>query len=187
MKRKILAIALIAVCLSILAYSTTAYFTYKDTATNVITMGNMRIQIHETALTPDGVVPFRDPINVLPGTSVSKIVEVKNVGTSAAWIRISLEKSIHLARNAYGIVDLSLIDYNINRADWVELDGYYYYVEPLLPGETTKPLFTTVYFSKYMGNMYQGSVAIIEVHTEATQVANNGSNVLEALGWPSAD
>ena len=43
MKKKVLVIALIVVCLSILAYSTTAYFTYKDTATNLITMGKLRI------------------------------------------------------------------------------------------------------------------------------------------------
>ena len=57
----------------------------------------------------------------------------------------------------------------------------------LMPGEATNPLFTKVYFSRYMGNMYQGSVAFVNVHAEATQVANNGTNVLEALGWPSAD
>lgn len=187
MKKKVLVIALIVVCLSILAYSTTAYFTYNDTATNVITMGKLRIEICETAFTNEGIVPFRDPINVLPGTSVSKIVEVKNVGAAAAWIRISLDESIVLAHNVYGTADLSLISYDINRTDWIEYDGYYYYIAPLMPGEATNPLFTKVYFSQYMGNMYQESVAFVNVHAEATQVANNGTNVLEALGWPSAD
>ena len=40
MKRKIFAIALIAVCFAIAAYGTLAYFTYEDTATNVIITGS---------------------------------------------------------------------------------------------------------------------------------------------------
>ena len=35
-----------------------------------------------------------------------------------------------------------------------------------------------------MGNDYQESVFEVTVHAQATQVANNGSTVLEAAGWP---
>ena len=186
MKKKLIVCAFIAVCFSIIAYGTTAYFTYEDTATNVITMGNIKIELQELAI-PDGggePIPFEDAINVLPGMDVSKIVQVKNIGGQAAWIRISADKSIHLAEGVNGDVDLSLIFFDLNTAFWTEKDGFYYYNTILQPNEVTEPLFTKVIFSATMSNMYQNSKAVIDVTAQATQVANNGTSALEAAGWP---
>ena len=47
--------------------------------------------------TGNGLVPFVDVEGVLPGTEISKIVQVKNMGGQAAWIRVSVEKTILLA------------------------------------------------------------------------------------------
>lgn len=189
MKKRIFVCAFIAVCLSIVAYSTTAYFTYEDTATNVITMGNVKIELQETAIPNGGgsPIPFQDAIDVLPGTDVSKIVKVKNVGAQPSWIRISVEKSIILADGVVGNVDLSLMTYDLNTKYWIEKDGYYYYKGVLNPGETTEPLFTKVIFAPNMSNMYQQSKATIEINAQATQAANNGSTVFEAAGWPNAE
>ena len=186
MKKKIFVLASIAVCLSIIAYSTTAYFTHEETATNVITMGNIKIELQELAIPKDGgePVPFENAIDVLPGTDVSKIVQVKNVGAEAAWIRISVEKSLMLAEGMNGDVDLSLVTYDLNTVYWIELNGYFYYNDILNPGETTEPLFTKVMFSSSMGDMYQQSKAILKIDAQATQVANNGSTVFQAAGWP---
>lgn len=189
MKKKILVCAFIAVCLSIVAYSTTAYFTYEDTATNVITMGNIKIELQELAV-PDGggePIPFEDAIDVLPGTDVSKIVQVKNIGVQSAWIRVSVAKSILLADGVTGDVDLSLVTYDLNDQYWTEQDGYFYYKDILDPGETTEPLFTKVMFASEMSNMYQQSKAIIEISAQATQVIHNGETVFEAAGWPEAE
>ena len=67
---------------------------------------------------------------------------------------------------------------------WKEKDGYFYYSNPVEPGETTVPLFTKVIFSVFMGNDYQESIFEVTVHAQATQVANNGSTVFDAVGWP---
>ena len=189
MKKKILVLSFIAVCLSIIAYSTTAYFTYEDTAHNVITMGNIKIELQELARPVGGgdPVPFTDVIDVLPGTDVSKIVQVKNVGSEPAWIRISVDKSVQLAEGRQGTVDLSLLTYDLNTAYWTEKDGFYYYNTVLNPAETTQPLFTEVSFAPHMGNLYQESKAIIHVRAQATQTANNGASVFEAAGWPAAE
>lgn len=189
MKRKVFVCAFIAVCISIIAYGTTAYFTYEDTATNVITMGNIKIQLQESALPEDGgsPVPFEDAIDVLPGIEVSKIVQVKNIGAQPAWIRIRVVKEIILAQGVSGDVDLSLVTYDLNTQYWIEEDGYYFYKDILNPDESTQPLFTEVSFSQNMGNMYQQSKAIIKVDAQATQVANNGATVFEAAGWPQAE
>lgn len=189
MKKKIFVLAFIAVCLSIIAYSTTAYFTYEDIAHNVITMGNIKIELQELAIPDNGgdPVPFTDVIDVLPGTDVSKIVQVKNVGAESAWIRIDIEKSLQLAEGRQGEIDLSLVSYDLNTAYWTEKDGFYYYNSMLKPGETTQPLFTEVSFAPYMGNLYQQSKALIKVIAQATQTANNGTDVFEAAGWPAAE
>ncbi len=189
MKKRIFVCALIAACLSILAYGTTAYFSYEDTATNVITAGSVKIELREWAIPDKGgaPVPFEDVIDVQPGMAVSKIVEVKNIGHQAAWVRISVDKVIQLAEGVEGNADVSLIEFDINEQYWIEKDGYYYYYTALAPGNTTEYLFSSVIFSESMGNMYQYSKAIIEVTAQATQVVHNGDSALEAAGWPKSE
>lgn len=189
MKKKTFICAFMVICLSIVAYGTTAYFTYEDTATNVITTGDVKIDLQEWAIPEGGgeLVPFEDATDVMPGMEVSKIVQIKNTGGQAAWVRISLEKAIVLAEGVQGEVDLSLISYDLNTECWTEKEGYYYYNKVLNPGEITEPLFTKVIFAKTMSNMYQNSKAAIDVSAQATQVTNNGKTVFEAAGWPKAE
>lgn len=185
MKKKIFVCAILVVCLSLLAYGTLAYFNYQETATNVITAGNVRIALREWSRPADGEqVPFEDVLNVLPGQSVSKVVQVENVGGQAAWVRISLDKAVSLVTSSE-TPDASLVSYDIDTEHWtLQEDGYYYYNEALQPGESTEPLFTQVLFADTMGNAYQGSTVTIRVDAQATQVANNGETVFEAAGWP---
>ena len=185
MKKKILLISAIAIILSLIASGTLAYFTAEETAHNIITTGNIKIQLQEWSIPPGGEPePFKDEINVLPGTEVSKIVEVKNIGLNSAWIRISLEDLVTLKTGETTGRDETLISYDINTEKWIENDGYFYYSNPVEPGETTVPLFTKVIFSVFMGNDYQESIFEVNVLAQATQVANNGSTVFEAAGWP---
>lgn len=189
MKKKVFVCAFTVICLSTAAYGSTAYFSYEDKVTNVITAGNVKIDLQEWAI-PDGggdPVPFENVIDVLPGTEVSKIVQVKNTGGQAAWVRISLDKSIRLADGVEGEIDLSLIDYDLNTEYWTEKDGCYYYNIALNPNETSEPLFTKVIFSASMSNLYQHSKAVINVKAQATQVIHNGETVFEAAGWPNAE
>lgn len=186
MKRKLLAAALVISCLSLAVGGTLAYFTAEDTAVNVITAGNIRIELKETAVPEGGgdPVPFDDVIGVMPGGEASKIVEVKNTGDKSAYIRIQVQKNLELAEGKTGEADLGLIGLNIDKESWTEKDGCYYYNEPLAAGDTTKPLFTAVSFSKEMGDLYQNSKAIISVKAGAVQADNNGNSAPEAAGWP---
>ena len=190
MRKKLIAGAVVAICLSLLAYSTSAYFTTEKTATNVITSGNIDIQLQETAIQDGEEVLFeqsQEKINVMPSQTVSKIVRVENTGTNAAYVRISVSKSIALAEGVHGTPDVDLLKLDFDSENWTAKDGYYYYNRPLAPGELTEPLFNSVTFSPSMGNMYQNSTAIIEVKAQATQVKNNGASVFEAAGWPASE
>lgn len=186
MKKKVCVIALLVICLAIAAYGTSAYFTHEQTATNVITSGSIKVELQEWSDTGNGLVPFEDIDGVLPGVEISKIVQIKNIGGQAAWVRVSADKGIHLAEGVNGDVDLSLISFDLNTAFWTEKDGFYYYNTILQPNEVTEPLFTKVIFSATMSNMYQNSKAVIDVTAQATQVANNGTCALDAAGWPDA-
>ena len=45
MKKKILALSMVAICMSVVAYGTLAYYTASETAENVITSGNVGIEL----------------------------------------------------------------------------------------------------------------------------------------------
>lgn len=191
-KRRIFVIALLVCCLAVMASGSVAYFTASETAHNVISSGSIAIDLQELTDQVDengDPIPFEDATGVMPGTEVSKIVQVENTGDNAVWVRIAVEKAIDLVlpEGAEPVEpDLALIALDLNTADWTGQDGYYYYNMPLNPGETTVPLFTTVTFDAAMGNAYQNSTATVSVRADAVQTANNGAAVLEAAGWPAA-
>lgn len=188
-KQKLLTLSAVAIVAALSAYGSVAYFTAEDTARNVITAGKVKIELQEKMLTPDGekTVPFEDRLGVMPGSEVSKIVEVKNTGGQDAWVRVSVNKAIELAEGVEDEVDLSLISFDLNTDYWTEKDGFYYYTAKLAPGHTTEPLFTAVTFAKTMSNQYQNSKAILTVNAYATQTVHNGNTALEAAGWPETN
>lgn len=184
MKKTLLIIALATVILLSATAGTLAYFTHEDTATNVITAGDIKISLKEMSESDNGLVPFEDIDDVMPGMVVSKIVTVENVGGQAAYVRLSVDTVLTLAEGVEGEVDLSLVTLDIDTEHWTLRDGFYYYNEPLAAGAETEPLFTGVTFSNEMGNMYQHSSASITVKAYAVQAANNSASALEAAGWP---
>lgn len=188
MKKKLLAVAMVLCCLAIVTGGSLAYFTAEKKAHNVITTGSIDIELQELTDQVDGEgnpVPFENLEGVMPGSSASKIVQVKNTGSQPAWIRVSVEKAVQLAESAEGEGDPSLITMDFNAEKWTEKDGYYYYSNVLAPGDTTQPLFTAVTFASSMDNLYQGSEISVDVCAYATQSANNGETVFEAQGWPA--
>lgn len=200
MKRKLLALAVVVMCLSLTAYGTLAFFTADTTAHNVITSGNVDIELYEWA-DESKTKPFPEEgiRDVMPGDTVTKIVEVKNTGSADAYIRVKVEKEIELyveqagssVDNPDGILEapkgnaeLLLIDYDDETWDYNETDGCYYYRTALAPNEVTAPLFAGVTFDTKMGNEYQNCTARIKVTAYAVQVANNGATYADAAGWP---
>ena len=170
MKRKLLILSTLAICLAIFAAGTHAYFTAEHTAHNVITTGSVVIAVQEWA-DEEKTVPFEE------------LTGVKNIGASEAWVRVKVEKNIVLkTRNI--TPDTSLVEVTHNTSDWTEKDEYYYYTKALKPGEVTAPIFTAVTFHVTMGNEYQDAAATVDVLAQAVQTANNGTTVMDAQGWP---
>jgi len=190
MRKRIAFAAVLALSLALLITGgTLAYFTDEAKTDNVITTGGIDIELKEMAIPEGGgdPVPFKDRENIMPGMEVSKIVSVVNKGESPAYIRVKVDKKIKLVNGSTENADPSLVYYDVNKKDWTEKDGYYYYNKVLEPKAETEALFTTVTFNIAMGNLYQGSKAYIDVNADAVQVANNGASALEAAGWPVAE
>lgn len=173
--------------LAILAAGSLAYFTAEGRARNVITTGSIKISVVEQQLVDDKLIDYPNEkiTNVMPGAEISKIVTIKNTGSSEAWIRVKVDKSI--ARADKGESDVSLVRLDFDTENWVGKDGYYYYKKPVPAGESTTALFGTVTFDPQMGNEYQNCEVSIDVIAQAVQTANNtpaDGDVTKAAGWP---
>lgn len=190
MKKKILLIATAIILVSIISIGTLAYFTDEEKASNVITTGNIDIELEEwmeDADNNDELIPFPENgvSDVMPGSQISKIVQVRNIGGNPAYVRIQVEKTIELDDAPGQVPDLDLITFDLNTEKWeLGTDGYYYYKNVLQPGEVTESLFTVVTFDSDMDNMYQKSSATVDVTAYAVQSDNNGATVFDAQGWP---
>ncbi len=187
MKRKLLFLASAVICLSIAATGTLAYFTGEYRQTNVITTGSVDIALQEWG-DEEETEPFVDPSGVMPGTDVTKIPEVVNTGSSAAWIRVKVEKKILTGGKEEAPAEEveKLIGLDINTEDWTYQDGYYYYKSELEPKASTTPVFTKVSISKDMDNAFKNAQIKVDVAAEAVQVANNGESAVTAAGWPTS-
>lgn len=183
MKRKLLILSVLAICIATLAAGTLAYFTSEGKAHNVLTTGGVEIAVQEWA-DENKQTPFEDLEGIMPGMTVTKIAEIKNTGASDAWIRVLITKNIQLAGD--GTPNTALVELELNIADWTEKDGYYYYKEALKPGEVTAPILSSVTFEPTMGNEYQNAAATVDISAQAVQTANNGTSALTASGWPAA-
>lgn len=190
MKKKLLVISAVAVCLAIAAAGTAAYFTAEEKAHNVIATGGVAIEVAEWTEQEGGRVPFPEEGigGVMPGTSVSKIVTVQNTGESEAWIRVKVEVAIEDAEGGalpatFGGSSTPVVSFTA-LSGWQEQAGYYYYETPVGAGGFTSALFEEVAFDELIGNEYQNCTATITVTAQAVQSRNNGATVLAAAGWP---
>lgn len=188
MKRKLLLLSVMVICIAIAAAGTLAFFNGDATAHNVITTGKVGITVNEYAkYNPDEREEFtNNQTGIMPGTTVDKIVVVSGEdGTADAWVRVKFTKSIQLAAGKQGKVDLGLIKLNIG-ANWIDgKDGWFYYNAPVKANQEAAPALLSVQFDATMGNAYQGATATVDVLAQAVQCANNGTSAQTASGWPA--
>ena len=193
MKRKLLLLSVMVICIAIAAAGTLAFFNGDATAHNVITTGKVAITVNEySKYDADKTVKReeyqKEQTGIMPGTTVNKIVVVSGEdGTADAWVRVKFTKSIQLAAGKQGEVDLDLIKLNIG-ADWIDgKDGWFYYNAPVKAGQEAAPALLSVEFDATMDNTYQGATATVDVLAQAVQCANNGTSAQTASGWPADD
>ena len=109
MKKKTILMAAIAVMLVavLVVGGTLAYFTDTKSATNTFTIGNVSIDLKEQQKGENGLEPFEQNKQLVPGKSndgnaVSKIVTVTNTSKdNAAWVWVELKIPAYLVSNEY--------------------------------------------------------------------------------------
>lgn len=189
MKKKIVYIAAILICLSLITGGTLAYYTASDTARNVITSGGVDVKVVEQTLVNGSLQTYpNQPIPVMPATAVSKIVSVRSQ-EQAAWVRLNYSLTVFDAEGKEMDIPADelakVIVIKPDSTNWTWKDGWWYYNTAIHSGQTSKPLFQQVGFSgPHMDNKYQNSTVEIIVTAQGVQKANNGSTVLDAMGWP---
>lgn len=138
-------ILVLAVFLALLGLAGTAaaYYSDQDTKVNKITVG-----VNDTSITEK----FPEPPDIPPGGGeYKKEVQIVNHTSVPCYIRAAVEFG---NRDIGQVVALKELDtanwiYVDEKDDW-KLGGYYYYKEPVLPGEKTTSLFSGVSFSDGM-------------------------------------
>lgn len=190
MKKRFAYCVILCVLISLMANSTLAYFTTQETARNVITSGGIDIQTVEYQQTADGLKPYpAEPIEIMPGSKVSKIVSIKNLD-EPAWIRMAC--TVTVKNEAGETMNVSeeelgrIMTFNADTANWTYKDGWWYYGKALAAGEEAKPLFTEVTFvGEEMDDTYQNCTMLLDVTAQAVQQVHNGATVMDAAGWPA--
>ena len=180
-KSRLLLIAIAAILVTVLTQPTLAYYTAIGKATNVVTSGNVRLQIHEK--TADGSDFPTEGVYIIPGDIVSKQVSVENVCDHPFYLRVKLVSG---TSNQVLSPD-DCLKMNIDTHNWTAVDGYYYYNSILQPGEMTSALFTQVEIvGSQLDQSHVGSTLSLTVNAYAVQSENNpAEHPWDASGWPA--
>ncbi len=204
MTKKLIAIAaVIVIAAAAVVGGTLAWFTDADTATNVLTTGNIDITLTETAV--DGQTATVNPKgldipDIMPGDTVHKDPKItNNSGTESAWIRAKFtvaNTSTPGTAASGALIDpiVTAIDLDIDDAVWLKGNDGWYYLKAALPATGTN----SVYFFEEIefvgatfGNAYQNASFNVVINVQATQVDNQAlpaAPVLtdyQGLGWPA--
>lgn len=186
-KQLIISMVIISVFLLSLTLCTYAYFTSNTASSgNVIATGSASVTLHNlTASLPDAE---DESIPIMPGQSFEKSVYAENTGVYPVYVRARITSVVTLDERYaehQGEVDLSLLSYDIDLANWTEQDGYYYYNTELGFLQSTTNLLRSVSFSEDMGNIYKDSTVKVTILLETVQARGNGDSALTASGWIS--
>lgn len=179
--KKLILIAISFVCVvTITAGVTLASFNSSLITNNVVTFGNISVELIDIYERQD---------DVKPGQIVDKVVSAKNNGNNTEYVRIHVEKNWSengeiLTDKDSGYIELILANPDL----WVYGDdGYYYYQEPLEPNETAENLIESFTLDRDW-NMegYFGLDGNITVRAEAIQYDNfspEKNEKGEIVGW----
>lgn len=177
MKKIALLAASMVTLVAVSVGGTMAYLTADASATNVFTIGNVKIAIEEPSWPATGTV------NIEPGQTVTKDPFVKNTGLNPAYIRVKVDIPTGTIND---VANTKLFTLGTLGTGWtLESDGYYYYDGIVQPNGQTSKLFEQVtLINSYAEN---GDTAVdkdIVVTAEAVQTKgltnNDGTEVTTA-------
>ena len=179
-------IALIAMLLCL--PGTLAAFLADTKAQNHIDFGGVNLKIIQTSLNEQGqeeVFDSKEATNIATKAVQSRIIRVKNTGSNPLYVRIQ-PQSKGIDSQGKPIDILAFTEYEINTADWIYKDGWYYYLHILEPDKVSELLLDELIFDvNQITSKYPGSTFNIDFYVQGVQSEHqNTLNVLEVSGWP---
>lgn len=171
-KKKLLTLAVaVALVGAVGVGSTLAYFTDKDDAQNVITMGHVDIDLDEPGFDNDDDEHDNTIGGVVPGDVITKDPTITVAEDSEdAYIRAKVVMGSTLTDTQKVAL---LANINIDTTKWYynSTDGYYYYKDIVTAGNKVV-LFDTVTIPETWGNETADLTFTIDVSAEAIQADN---------------
>ena len=181
-KERLIIVSIMVVLLCTL--TTTAFLSSGGVADNIITFGNLRLQLVNHTINAEGLeVPVEQSNEKLTGTEVSRIIKVRNVCENPMYIRVKIEfkgedKQGVFQANQY----VSLMQ---SSGDWVQVGDWYYYHPVLEPVKETSNLLEGLQFDlDRLMTEHVGSTIDLCVYAQAVQSKHNGTSAEKAQGWP---
>ena len=187
-KKTYLIILLLVILCLLFILTTTAFFIYSKTANNIITFGNIKMQLLQTTLDQNGLeknVNNNENFNITHSSTVSRRIKVKNIGKHDIFLRISLKMTgINEYNQEFDADDL--VKYSLNTEDWINKEGWYYYKKIIKQEEVTSNLITEISFdiNNITTNYSKGNFRF-DVEAQTVQAENNADNILDVVGWPA--
>ena len=180
-KKKLLTMVVALVLIGAVGVGATlAYFTDNDSATNVVTMGHVNIELTEEDWTygEEGIT------GVTPGQEIAKDPTITLVGDSLdAYVRIKLEVTGFDGVENADAYKAEILEDLVLGEGWTKVGNYYYYAEKLTKeSASTTALFETVTIPVEWTNDVANATFNILVSAEAIQADNLADDFFNADG-----
>lgn len=180
-KKKLLTMVLALVLIGAVGVGATlAYFTDNDSATNVVTMGHVNIELTEEEWTygETGIT------GVTPGQEIAKDPTISLVGNSLdAFVRIKLEVTGFDGVENADAYKAEILEDLVLGEGWTKVGNYYYYAEKLTKDNaSTTALFESVTIPYEWTNDVANATFNILVSAEAIQADNLADDFFAADG-----
>ncbi len=168
-KKKLLTMVLALVLIGAVGVGATlAYFTDNDSATNVVTMGHVDVELTEPTFDTEDGTEDNSISGVTPGQVIAKDPTITLAEESLdAYVRVKL--AVNGLDDAAAAAVLDALDI---QEGWTLVDGYYYYADKLTQENNTAVLFTEVTIPYEWNNDYAEAEFTIDVAVEAIQADN---------------
>lgn len=168
-KKKLLTMVLALVLIGAVGVGATlAYFTDNDSATNIVTMGHVDVELTEPGFDTEDGTADNTISDVTPGQVIAKDPTITLAADSLdAYVRVKLTvDGLDETATAEVLDALDIQD------GWTLVDGYYYYADALTQESKTATLFTKVTIPYEWNNDYAEAEFTIDVAVEAIQADN---------------
>lgn len=182
--KKRITIVTLCLLLCIGIFSSIAYLIRTMDTDNVITFGNLKLQLINKTLDSNGKeINVNKSEEKLGAASISRRIRVKNICDNDMYVRVKVKLSGKKDDESFPVD--AYADCNYNRTDWQKKDGWWYYNSVLKSGKETENLLNTIEFNlNNLTSKYSGSKISFNVEAQAVQSKNNANSAIRAKGWP---